>query len=101
MDSGKAFARSGEFLIDVTSEIEIYGGALSAVGALIRNSGDAIAQAAASCRFKTALELVCDELRESAACLAEATTKLKQAVEEANMDKNESLSRAVGTLRSH
>ena len=37
---------------------------LLATGANIRNCGDCIAQAAASCRFKTAAELVIDELRE-------------------------------------
>ncbi len=97
MDSGKAFARSGEFLIDLTSQIDLYGGALSQVGALIRNSGDCIAQAAASARFKTGLELVCDELRESATCLAEATLKLKLAVKESAADKNDELARLVGT----
>mmetsp|Transcript_29866 Transcript_29866/g.45255 ORF Transcript_29866/g.45255 Transcript_29866/m.45255 type:complete len:245 (+) Transcript_29866:138-872(+) len=91
MDSGKAFARSGEFLIDVTSKIELYGGALSAAGALIRNSGDCLAQAGASSRFKTGLELVCDELREAATCLDEATSKLELAAREANADDNERL----------
>ena len=42
----------------------MYGGSLSAAGASIRNCGDCVAQAAASCRFKTAAELVIDELRE-------------------------------------
>eukprot|EP00547_Thalassionema_nitzschioides_P003299 CAMPEP_0194222828 /NCGR_PEP_ID=MMETSP0156-20130528/33852_1 /TAXON_ID=33649 /ORGANISM="Thalassionema nitzschioides, Strain L26-B" /LENGTH=244 /DNA_ID=CAMNT_0038953771 /DNA_START=160 /DNA_END=894 /DNA_ORIENTATION=+ len=88
MDSGKAFARSGELLIEVTSKLDLYGGALSAAGALIRNSGDCIAQAAASCRFKTALELVCDELREAANCLDEATSKLDLAAKEATNDQN-------------
>ena len=97
MDSGKAFARSGEFLIDLTSQIDLYGGALSQVGALIRNSGDCIAQAAASARFKTGLELVCDELRESATCLTEATSKLKLAVKESAADKNNELAGLVGT----
>lgn len=96
MDSGKAFARSGEFLIDLTSQIDLYGGALSQVGALIRNSGDCIAQAAASARFKTGLELVIDELRESATCLTEATLKLKLAVKESAADKNDELARLVG-----
>lgn len=96
MDSGQAFARSGELLIDVTSKIDLYGGALSATGALIRNSGDCIAQAAASCRFKTAMELVIDELREGATCLAEATQKLKLAIEEAEADKNEDLAKLLG-----
>lgn len=86
MDSGKALARSGELLIDFTSAIDVYGGALSGAGAQIRNAGDSIAQAAASCRFKTAAELVCDELREAATCLAEATAKLRLAVEEATLD---------------
>lgn len=95
MDSGKAFARSGEFLIDVTSNIDMYGGALSAVGALIRNSGDCIAQAAASCRFKTAMELVCDELREAANCLDEATSKLDLAVKEAKADEKENLAELI------
>jgi hypothetical protein len=87
MDSGKALARSGELLIDVTTDLDIYGGALSAVGAHIRNCGDSIAQAAASCRFKTAAELVSDELREGATCLLEASNKFDLAVKEANEDR--------------
>lgn len=64
MAKGKALARSGELLIDLTTKLDLYGGSLSATGANIRNCGDCIAQAAASCRFKTAAELVIDELRE-------------------------------------
>ncbi len=64
MDSGKALARSGELLIDLTTSLDIYGGSLSAMGANVRNCGDCLAQAAASCRFKTGVELVTDELRE-------------------------------------
>ena len=96
MDSGKALARSGELLIDVTSEINLYGGALSAAGALIRNSGDNIAQAAASCRFKTGNELVYDELRQAAASLAESSEKLQLAVEEAESDKDPTLANRLG-----
>lgn len=77
--------------------MNLYGGALSGAGALIRNAGDCIAQAAASSRFKTGMELVCDELRESASQLAEATLKLKLAAEEANADKNEELAKLLGT----
>ena len=43
MDAGKALARTGELLIDVTTELDLYGGALSAAGAEVRNAGDAIA----------------------------------------------------------
>uniref|UniRef100_A0A7S4QHV9 Pectinesterase inhibitor domain-containing protein n=1 Tax=Ditylum brightwellii TaxID=49249 RepID=A0A7S4QHV9_9STRA len=82
MDSGKALARSGEILIDYTSTLNLYGGGLSAAGANIRNCGDAVAQAAASCRFKTGAELVCDELRNGGDSLKEAVDKLKLAVEE-------------------
>ena len=91
MDSGKALARSGELLIDYTSAVELYGGGLSAVGAQIRNAGDSIAQAAASCRFKTGVELVTDELREAAACLDEAKSKLSLACEEAEADSDDDL----------
>lgn len=98
MDSGKALARSGEFIVDMTNGLEIYGGALSASGAFIRNAGDCVAQAAASCRFKTAAELVCDELREGGTCLQEATNKLKLAVEEAETDKNEALAQRIQLL---
>mmetsp|Transcript_7766 Transcript_7766/g.11318 ORF Transcript_7766/g.11318 Transcript_7766/m.11318 type:complete len:261 (+) Transcript_7766:54-836(+) len=84
--SGKALARSGELLVDTTTSLEMYGGALSAAGAGVRNAGDCVAQAAASCRFKTAAELVCDELREAGLCLTEASGKLKLAVEEAMVD---------------
>jgi len=80
MDSGKALARSGEVLIDLTSDLDMYGSALSSSGAFIRNAGDCIAQAAASCRFKTALELICDELREAATCLLEGSIQMNQQV---------------------
>jgi hypothetical protein len=81
LDAGKAFARTGELLIDLTTALNLYGGALSAVGAGVRNAGDNIAQAAASCRFKTANELVIDEIREAATSLAESTAKLQLAVD--------------------
>jgi hypothetical protein len=98
MDSGKALARCGELLIDLTSSLNLYGGGLSAAGAQIRNSGDCVAQAAASCRFKTAAELVCDELREGATCLLEATDKLKLAIDEAYTDDDPALAAAMGKL---
>lgn len=97
MDSGKALARSGEFLIDLTTSLDMYGGALSAAGAQIRNAGDAVAQAAASCRFKTGTELVIDELRESATCMSEAVEKAKLAVEEANVDGRSDFAQRIGT----
>jgi hypothetical protein len=96
MDSGKALARSGEFLIDVTTGLELYGGGLSAAGAAIRNAGDCVAQAAASCRFKTAGELVSDELREASTCLIEARDKLKLAVDEAKSDNDDKLTAQIG-----
>jgi hypothetical protein len=91
MDSGKALARSGELLIDMTQTMSLYGGGLSAAGAQIRNAGDCLAQAAASCRFKTGAELVMDELREAATCLQEASDKCKLATEEAKTDENAAL----------
>lgn len=97
MDAGKALARSGELLIETTSVLDLYGGGLSAAGAQIRNAGDCVAQAAASCRFKTAAELVCDELREAATCLDEATEKMKLAVEEARADDDMPLAKRIGT----
>lgn len=96
MDAGKALARSGEFLIDVTTALDLYGGALSSAGAQIRNAGDSIAQAAASCRFKTGTELVTDELREAATCLLEGVAKLKLAVDEAVTDKDDALANRIG-----
>ena len=98
MDSGKALARSGELLIDVTSNLNLYGGGLSACGANIRNAGDCLAQAGASCRFKTAAELVCDEMREGATCLLEGVDKCKAAVDEANADKDLSLVDGIGEI---
>jgi hypothetical protein len=98
MDSGKALARSGELLIDLTKALDLYGGALSAAGAQIRNSGDSLAQAAASCRFKTGLEIVIDELREAATCLSEATDKLELAVSEAEADQDPLLQEKVADL---
>lgn len=99
MDSGKALARCGELLIDLTTSLNLYGGALSAVGANIRNAGDCVAQAAASCRFKTGTELVCDELREAATCLTEAATKLNEAVAEAVEDGQPDFGKRIGTYR--
>ena len=96
MDAGKAFARSGEFLIDVTNEIDAYGGPLANAAASMRNAGDHIAQAAASCRFKTGMELVCDELRESAWCLDDATKKLKQSTRDAEADNDDELAKVLG-----
>lgn len=98
MDSGKALARSGELLIDASAALDLYGGGLSAAGAQIRNSGDCVAQAAASCRFKTAAELVCDELREGATCMLEATDKLRLAIDEAYTDDDQKLATAIGKL---
>ncbi|KAL7545101.1 hypothetical protein ACHAWF_008456 [Thalassiosira exigua] len=86
MDSGKALARSGELLIDLTAALDLYGGSLSATGANVRNCGDCLAQAAASCRFKTAAELVVDELREGGDCLREGGGKLSLAVKESEVD---------------
>ena len=99
LDSGKALARSGELLIDATTSLDLYGGGLSQAGASIRNSGDCVAQAAASCRFKTAAELVTDELREGATCLLEgASTHLKRAVEEAKTDEDEAMEATVSEM---
>ncbi len=100
MDSGKAMARSGELLIDATSTptIDSYGGGLSGAGANLRNAGDCVAQAAASCRFKTASELVCDEMREAATCLIEAVDLLKKGVDDANVDDNTELSKQIEAL---
>ncbi|GKY96462.1 hypothetical protein MPSEU_000605700 [Mayamaea pseudoterrestris] len=70
-------------------------GGLSAAGAQIRNAGDSIAQAAASCRFKTGSELVTDELREAATCLDEACSKLKAAVQEAKEDDMDLLANVI------
>lgn len=89
LDSGKALARSGEVLIEYTTSKEIYGGALSSAGASLRNAGDCVAQAAASCRFKTGTELVSDELREAATCIIEGTKSLSRAIVEANESKDE------------
>lgn len=99
LDAGKAFARTGELLIDMTTAMNLYGGALSSVGANIRNAGDNIAQAAASCRFKTAQELVIDEIREASSALLEGTSKLQQAIDEAKVDQNDALANAIGTCR--
>jgi len=90
LDSGKALARGGELLIDSTSSMGLYGGGLSATGANIRNAGDCIAQAAASCRFKTGYELVVDEMREAGNCLLAAAEKMKRAAEESGIDEEAS-----------
>ena len=59
-----------------------------------------MAQAGASSRFQTAAELVCDELREGATCLTEASEKLKLAVDEAKSDKDEELATRIGKYLS-
>lgn len=98
MDSGKALARSGELLIDLTTKLDLYGGSLSATGANIRNCGDCLAQAAASCRFKTAAELVIDELREGGNCLKEGSEKLSLAVKESEVDEDYELMKKIGDM---
>ncbi len=101
LDAGKALARSGELLIEYTStsENKLYGGGLSSAGANIRNAGDCVAQAAASTRFKTAMELVCDELREAGTCLLEGSNdQLTKGVDDANVDDNALLSSRIENL---
>ena len=111
MDAGKALARTGELVIDWTTTAIIitdnnnnnnnnnnmYGGAFSAVGANLRNAGDNIAQAAASCRFKTGQELVQDEIREAAAAIQQGAGKCQPAVVEARADQNDALAATIGT----
>ena len=98
MDSGKALARSGELLIDFTRTLDLYGGALSNAGANIRNAGDCLAQAAASCRFKTGIEIVIDELREAATCLSEGGDRIKLAKDEAAADQDTELENKLNDL---
>ena len=74
----------------------LYGGAWSAAGAQISHAGDSVAQAAASCRFKTGAELVCDELREAGTCLSEGAQKLQVAKEEALVDNMNELAAQAG-----
>lgn len=100
MDAGQALARAGEILIEITTALDLYGGALSAAGAQIRNAGDSLAQAAASCRFKTGAELVTDELREAATCLQEGAVKLTLAIAEARTDADEALAKRIGASPS-
>jgi hypothetical protein len=105
MNSGKALARSGELLIDFVAQSTFFEttGNLAAAGAQVRNSGDCIAQAAASCRFKTGVELVTDELREAATCLAAGAAKLQAAVEDGVTSENDGAATmvvaAIGTCR--
>lgn len=100
MDAGKAVARSGELIIELTTAEGIYGGALSAAGAQVRNAGDCLAQAAASCRFKTGSELVTDELREAATCLQEAVVKMELGAQEASADNRTEMANVMGKLLS-
>lgn len=96
MDAGKAVARSGELIIELTTAENMYGGALSAAGAQVRNAGDCLAQAAASCRFKTGSELVTDELREAATCLQEAVSKMEMGAQEALVDNRNEMAASMG-----
>jgi len=98
LSSGKALARCGEVLIEYTTSLDVYGGSLSATGASLRNAGDSVAQAAASCRFKTGAELVSDELREAATCIIEGTKLLPQAIEEAREDNDEVMACTLGSM---
>jgi hypothetical protein len=97
MDSGQELARCGELIIEFTEKTDRYGGGLSAAGAQIRNAGDCLAQAAASCRFKTGAEVVTDELRESATCLLESTVKLQTAKIE---EEDEEISSLIGKWKT-
>ena len=92
------FSRSGEVLIDLTTSLDLYGGSLSASGACIRNCGDALAQAGASARMKTGIEIVIDELREGADCLKEGSLKLATAVDESNVDEDFELSKRIQAM---
>jgi len=99
--SGKAMANAGELLIDLTSKLDIYGGGLSAVGAYIRNSGDCVAQSAASCRFKTGSEIVSDELREGGTCFLTSADKCKEAIEQANAKENAQFAKILEEMLPH
>jgi hypothetical protein len=95
MESGKQLAVAGERVIAWTDRAGLYGGGISAAGAQLRNAGDSVAQAAASCRFQTGQELVCDELRTAADCLGEATNKLRLGAEEAGVDEQYDLQKIL------
>lgn len=82
MAAGNRLAALGETWIDLTRDTKVYGGALSSAGANVRNAGDHVAQAAASCRFKTGTELVAEELREAGTALDAAADFLEQAVDD-------------------
>lgn len=92
LEAGKALARYGELMIDVSTTTTSYLGFswkafqmgdkdggdtvtqqlspyIAAIGACIRTAGDCIAQAAALMRFKTGHELVVVELRDASFCL--------------------------------
>lgn len=93
MTAGKSLASMGEDIIaysSITSTNNNDDGSndatiallYAAIGADLRSAGDCLAQAAASCRFKTAQELVTDELREAGQCLQDAATKLVRTVDD-------------------
>jgi hypothetical protein len=84
--AGKQLARWGETWIDETRDTKLYGGPLSSAGANIRNAGDHVAQAAASCRFKTGTELIADELREAGTAMDAAADCLQQFVDNDKTD---------------
>jgi len=80
LTAGKKIALAGEKILALTKEREAdyWGGGLSLCGANIRNAGDSIAQAGASCKNKWGKELVVDEMRESAVCLKEAAEMIRK-----------------------
>jgi hypothetical protein len=80
MAAGQCLARLGEDWIESTrgDTKAYYGGPFANAGANIRNAGDHLGQAAASCRFKTGTELIAEELREAATALTAAADYLQQ-----------------------
>jgi hypothetical protein len=80
MAAGQCLARMGEEWIESTrgDTKAYYGGPFANAGANVRNAGDHVSQAAASCRFKTGTELIAEELREAATALAAAADYLQQ-----------------------
>ena len=98
MDAGKELAWSGYFLSALTTELNLYGGALSESGAQIRNAGDCLVRAGKSMQLKVGNRLVAGKIREAVTCMKTVLVKLQLAVEEAKMDDTPVLARNIGAF---
>mmetsp|Transcript_20480 Transcript_20480/g.47395 ORF Transcript_20480/g.47395 Transcript_20480/m.47395 type:complete len:239 (-) Transcript_20480:470-1186(-) len=75
---GKSFEKCGEKFVQFAEEFEGEGQAFAQVGALLRNAGGHLAQAAANIGSESGKPMAIAELRQSASCFDEAREILKE-----------------------